>query len=97
MLNETVNGVVQAHYMNGSMGYSGHYGWGLMHGPFSVVLFITFIFLVVMLFRRFAHGGSVCGHGASSSALSALSERFAKGEIDEDEFRAKRSVLKSKK
>jgi len=97
MLNETMNGALQAHYMNGGWSGVGHHGWGLMHGPFSIIMFIVFIFLLFWLFRRIVHGKGYCGHGASGGALATLSERFAKGEIDEEEFRAKRDVLKSRK
>ena len=88
---------MQAHYMNGNWDGMGYHGWGLVHGPFSILLFILFIFLTIALFRRFVLGKGACGHGGSHSALDLLSERFAKGEIDEAEFRAKRDVLKSKK
>lgn len=96
MLNETSNGLIQAHYMSGPMEGFGHHGIGMMHGPFSFIAFIAFIFLAIWLFRRFALGKSGCGHGDKSSALSILNERFVKGEIDEAEFRAKRDVLKLK-
>ncbi len=96
MLNETMH----AGYM--SNGWAGaHHGWGLVHGPLSILLIIGFVFLLVWLFRRGEHSMGLCGHdasrGASRSALATLSERFAKGEIEEAEFRAKRDVLKSKK
>lgn len=95
MYNETMNGFMNAGYMNDGWGGMGHHGWGLMHGPFSILLIIGFVVLLVWLFRRGGRG--LCGHGASGSALATLSERFAKGEIDEEEFRTKRDVLKSKK
>ena len=82
--------------MNGMEGV-GHHGWGMIHGPFGLFLTILVIFIMIALFRRFVLGKSVCGHGGSSSALDVLSERFAKGEIEEEEFRTKREVLKSRK
>ncbi len=92
MFNETMH----AGYMNN--GWAGAYhGWGLVHGPLSILLIVGFVFLLVWLFRRGKHGMGVCSHGASASALATLSERYAKGEIEEEEFRAKRDVLKSKK
>jgi putative membrane protein len=97
MFNDTMNGITQAHYMNGGWEGVGHHGFGFMHGPFSILLFIVFIVLAVALFRRVFRGKGMCGHGGSSNALTTLSERFAKGEIEEEEFRAKRDVLKSRK
>ena len=96
MLNETTGAIMQTHYM-GAMEGMGHHGWGMVHGPFSIVLLAMFILLVFWLFRRAGNGKGMCGHGTSSSALTTLSDRFAKGEIDEEEFRSKREVLKSKK
>jgi putative membrane protein len=96
MNSETMSGFMNAAYMNDGWAGAGHHGWGLMHGPFSILLVIGFILLLVWLFRRGAHGSRLCGTGAGS-ALATLSERFAKGEIDEEEFRSKREVLKSKK
>lgn len=88
---------MQAHYMNGNWDGVGYHGWGLVHGPFSILLFVLFIFLLIALFRRFVVGKGTDSHGGSQSALDLLRERFAKGEIDEAEFRAKRDVLKSRK
>lgn len=97
MFNEATNGVMQAQYMNGGWDGVGHHGWGFVHGPFSILFFVLFIFFVIWLFRRLVHGKGYCGHGGTGSALDTLSKRFAKGEIDEEEFRAKREVLKSRK
>ncbi len=97
MFNGSMNGAMPAHYMNGGWESAGHHGWGFMHGPVSILLFIGVIALSVWLFRRVFYGQSVCHQGGATSALSTLSERFAKGEIDEEEFRTKREVLKSRK
>jgi putative membrane protein len=86
-------------------GYGHHMGWwgpGYYH-PFGGVLMTLFaVLLVVLLIRaisfgfggrygrfRFRHGGY--GHG--TSALDILEERFAKGEIDKNEFEEKRKLL----
>ncbi len=97
MLNETLNGAMPVHYMNGGWEGVGHHGWGFMHGPFSIVLFILFLFLVFAVFKRVFRGKGMCSHGTSTAALDTLSERFAKGEIEEEEFRTKREILKSRK
>ena len=100
MLNGTTNAFILAsHHAGGledmGMGGMSYHGFGFMHGPMIIGLLILFVVGVVLFWR--CCGKSMCGSGANRSALATLSERFAKGEIDEDEFRSKRAVLKSKK
>lgn len=97
MINETTNAMMPVHYMDGGFGPVGHHGFGFFHGSLSILLVIGLIVLAVWVVRRVVHGKGACGHGSSGSALSLLSERFAKGEIDEDEYRTKREVLRSRK
>ena len=88
-----------------SHGYGGHMaGWGggshgMIFGPiFMILVFVVVIVLVVLLVRWL--GGSWYSaqppHHARSgrAALDILKERFARGEIDKEEFEERRSVLK---
>lgn len=82
-------------------GYGYHHMWGWGFHPFGSVLFAIFcVILIVWAIRmvrfgghyrygRFHHGGF--GHG--TSALDILEERFAKGEVDKNEFEEKRKLL----
>lgn len=97
MFNETMSAIIPANYTGNGWGGVGHHSWGLMHGYFPILLMIAFVVFLVWLFRRGVHGNVPYSQGASGGALTTLSERFAKGEIDEQEFRTKRDVLKSKK
>ncbi|PBC71393.1 putative membrane protein [Streptomyces sp. TLI_235] len=69
------------------------------HWPGPWILLIPFfwaavILLVVWILRRTAwrhgHGPGGRHHGGP---LATLGDRYARGEIDEDEYRAKRAVL----
>ena len=71
-------------------------GYGMIVWPIMMILFIGLIvILVVFLVRWF--GAS--GHGTSShrpygkTPLDILKERFARGEIDKEEFEERRRLL----
>jgi putative membrane protein len=80
-----------------------HAGWHMMDGGGStfvwVVLVLVMLALVaatvaILLALRQPTGGSAAPSiPPESSARRALDERFARGEIDEDEYRRRRSVL----
>jgi len=88
-------------------GGDGAYGQGHMwgggghwiFGPIMMILFIAVIVAVVILVGRWLGGaggaGAVGGAGARPKvALNILEERFARGEIDKDEFEARRQALR---
>jgi putative membrane protein len=71
-------------------------GWyGMIFGPLLMLLVIG---LVIVLALRWAGGpwqGSARAHPPSSgrNAIDILKERFARGEIDKNEFEERRRVL----
>ena len=73
----------------------GHMTWGGGYGMFGGLMMLAFwgviIVLIVMAVRWFA--GDRPGGGASSDATDILKARFAKGELDEDEFRKRKAAL----
>ena len=83
-------------------GQPGGWGYGMMGGfgwAFMLLLVIVVVALVVGLLRdvfvgmRGHHGTSrACG----SSARAILDERYARGEIDADEYKRRRADLEAK-
>ena len=84
---------------DGSWGHHGmmwNGGMGWFMGPIMMLLFLAAAVAIVVLIVR-----SLGGHGPSqdaqstreSSALRILEERFARGEIDEEEFRNRKNAL----
>ena len=69
-----------------------------------VLIIVGIVLLVRYLSHRYPAGGHYHAHGAlppgggpgpQGSAMQILEERFARGEIDEQEFRTRREVLRS--
>jgi putative membrane protein len=69
-----------------------------------VLLIIGIVMLVRYLSHRYPAGGHFHSHGAAGlppgatqagSAMQILEERFARGEIDEDEFKRRKEALRS--
>ncbi len=77
--------------------YGWDWGWGhMIFGGLMMILFWGGIILVVVLAVRWLGGGSSQGAGSQlpgKRALEILQERFAKGEIDKEEFEERRRTL----
>ena len=77
-----------------AQGYS-HYGGGWGHMAFGssmmIIALALVVFLVVLAVRRF--GGNPQRTEITSSALDILRERYARGEIDKDEYEERLAVL----
>lgn len=74
-------------------GYS-HMMWGTgygMIGGFMMILFWAAIIGLVVLVVRWIGGNG--GNRPASTAKHILQEPFARGEIDEDEYRRRRTAL----
>lgn len=74
-------------------------GWyGMIFGPLFMILMLAVVIAVVFLLVRWLGGpwqGAVPPHHAPPprTALDILNERFARGEIDKDEFEEKRRLI----
>lgn len=85
--------------------YPMHDGWGAGAWVMLVVMVLLLVMLAVTvwLLLRSGSGSALVPGPASPSGLSGparsaaeevLAERFARGELDEDEFRRRRDVLR---
>jgi putative membrane protein len=78
-----------------------HYGWGWGWGHmlFGSVMMILFwggiIVLIVVAVRWLGSGGSAgpASHATGKTPRQILEERFARGEIDKEEFGERKRVL----
>ncbi|HZS64874.1 MAG TPA: SHOCT domain-containing protein [Xanthobacteraceae bacterium] len=85
--------------------WSGGYGWSMgWLGPLTMLLFFVLIIGAGILLMRGACGFAGHPHGPgvidrwrdpSYSALQILNERFAKGEIQKDEYADKKAAILS--
>ena len=75
----------------------GWHGWFM--GPVMMILILAVVVTVVVLLIRWL-GGTSHGHGANShgaagkTSFDILDERFARGEIDSEEYRERRNTLR---
>ncbi len=70
-------------------------GGGMFGGGLAMILFWAVIILLIVLVVRGLSGGSAPRASAppENSALRILQERFARGEIDKQEFEDRRKTL----
>lgn len=75
-------------------------GWwfGMMMGPLMMIVFIAAVVVLVVVAIRWLSGGSHRAHElhppTGKTPLDILKERFARGEIDKEEFEERRRLLK---
>ena len=76
-------------------GYGWSWGWMLAMVVLMVLVIAGLVIAVVFVGRGRSHAASVGNPTASqSSAQGILEERFARGEIDEEEFRRRSETLR---
>lgn len=75
----------------GSMGWG--YGWGILGMAHMVLWWILLVLGIVVLAKWLFGGSSGHGRGSHRRALEILEERYAKGEIQREEFESKKRDL----
>ena len=70
-------------------------GWWMFLGPIWMILFLGVLIALVVLLVRWLSWPSAGGLGASATKtpIDILRERFARGEIDKDEFEERKRTL----
>ena len=81
----------------------GHHHWGghwhgWFAGPVTTIFFLLIVVLAAVLMVRWVGGHGPGGHAShhaprGKTPLDILKERFAKGEIDKEEYEERRRVL----
>lgn len=70
--------------------------YGMVFGPFMMILWLVVLIVVVAAALRWLHGsaaGPLPFTGNRKRSLEVLEERFARGEIDKEEFQEKKRLL----
>lgn len=73
---------------------SGWHGWFM--GPIMMIAVIALVVVLVVLLVRWLGGHERAGRNdrpATNTPLNILKERFARGEIDKEEFEERRRLL----
>ena len=75
----------------GMMGW----GWGWVHLLFMVVFWVLIVLLIILLVRRLGSSGhpNWAVPPQEDSALEILKKRYARGEINKEEFDSKKKDL----
>jgi putative membrane protein len=71
-------------------------GWWMFFGPVTMILVVAAAVAVVVLLVRWLGGpvvGGIDRQPPTKSALDILKERYARGEIDKQEYEERRRVL----
>lgn len=80
-------------HVHGAHEMMGWWMWGA--GIFGVLFWLAvFVLIVVAIWKLFRSGRE--GNGGGDSALRVLRERYARGEIDREEFQQKRRDLEAR-
>jgi len=87
----TVSAAAQTY---GDHPHMGGWGWGgMILGPIMMIVFIALIVGAVVLVIRWTGLGGSAVAGGANKARQILDERFARGEIDKDDYEERKRVL----
>lgn len=64
------------------------YGWMFLSAAFKLLIFIGIVVIAVKLFKNYSN--------KSNESIKIIDEKFAKGEISEEEYLKRRTILSQK-
>ncbi len=67
--------------------------FGLFGGLLTLIFWIVVIIVIIKLIKHFRHGGKWSESWGKRSALTILRERYARGEINKEEFEERKREL----
>ena len=76
------------------MGYG--YGYNMMGGRFGFVCIII-IAITIFVVYKLLKNNNIKDIGSRDNSLNILNERFAHGEIDEEEYNSKKDIITNHK
>lgn len=75
----------------GNMGWG--YGWGFIGMAHMLLWWVLLILGIVVLAKWLFAGSPGAGHSSSKRSVEILKERYARGEIERNEFESKKREL----
>ncbi len=79
----------------GSGGHMMNFGYGGFSMMFMWLIFVVLVAVVVYVAVRLATSRTASETGGTETALEILKKRYARGEIDEEEFEQRKEKLSS--
>ncbi|MHB1652566.1 MAG: SHOCT domain-containing protein [Desulfitobacteriaceae bacterium] len=76
-----------------SVGNGGFWWMGLMGMAIQLIFWVAIIALGIYLFKRMGHSRMTVGSSGRNNALDILKERYARGEIDADDYQHRKQDL----
>ncbi|MDI6915999.1 MAG: SHOCT domain-containing protein [Desulfitobacteriaceae bacterium] len=76
-----------------SVGNGGFWWMGLMGMAFQLIFWVAIIALGIYLFKRIGLSRMTVGSSGRPDAFDILKERYARGEIDADEYQRRKQDL----
>jgi putative membrane protein len=74
-------------------GWGGGYGYGLIHMAVSLAVIVGLVFLVIWAVRTMSGANTHALAGRRSAGLDVLEERYARGEVNRDEYLEKKKDI----
>ncbi|MDO8687858.1 MAG: SHOCT domain-containing protein, partial [Dehalococcoidales bacterium] len=74
-------------------GMMGNFGWGWFMPVFMILFWGLVIWGIVALARGVSQSGGTASSSQSDSALEILKKRYARGEINKEEYEARKKDL----